>query len=198
MFNTDLYSIMKVLVHVRVSLVPYYVSFPPPLSLLGIILNLGAFLNNHFLPLPLPKSSSGALPLGLRFLDIALTEAETRMECVEDQDRNDDHHTLKHNEQCLILDQRTVPPLSKLYNTVDRADEDADSRECKSDEEKTELHATPEGRAGGIERGFAHAVHTHDGPNGEVGAEEHEDQEGEDLDGETRYHDVIAGFGVLV
>ena len=51
---------------------------------------------------------------------------------------------------------------------------------------------------GGIERGVTHAVRAHDGPDGEVGAEEHEDQEGEDLEGETGDHDVVARFGVLV
>ena len=51
---------------------------------------------------------------------------------------------------------------------------------------------------GGIERGVTHAVRAHDGPDGEVGAKEHEDQEGEDLESQTGDHDMVARFGVLV
>lgn len=120
------------------------------------------------------------------------------MERIENQHRNNNHDTLEHNKQRLVLDQRTVPPFPELDDAVDGADEDADGRQRQRDEKSSELHAPPEGRVGGIERGFAHAVRADNGPDGEVGAEEHEDQEGEDLEGKTGDHDVVARFGVLV
>lgn len=51
------------------------------------------------------------------------------MESIENQHRNNNHDTLEHNEQRLVLDQRAVPPFTELDDAVDGADEDADGRQ---------------------------------------------------------------------
>ena len=49
-----------------------------------------------------------------------------------------------------------------------------------------------------IECGFAHGLLATVGAESEVDAEDHEHGEGEDLEGEAGYHDVVAYFGVFV
>ena len=90
----------------------------------------GPLLNSNIpLRLALPKLPPAAPCLRLRSLDIPFPKAETGMESIENQHRNNNHDTFQHDKQRLVLDQRAVPPFTQLDDAVDRADEDADGRQ---------------------------------------------------------------------
>lgn len=120
------------------------------------------------------------------------------MEKIKDEHSNDNHDTLEYNEQSLVFNQRPIPSFAKLHDTEDGADEDTDGREGERDEKSAEFGTSSKICMRGIERRFTYSVHSHNSPHGEVGAEKHENQEGEDLKSETCHHDVVAGFRVFV
>jgi hypothetical protein len=77
-------------------------------------------------------------------------EAEARMADSQDQDGDDDHHTLENNKLGLIAHEIASPSTSELRNTVDASDEDAHECDEDGETEGTELLVVEElGRLGG-------------------------------------------------
>lgn len=71
-------------------------------------------------------------------------EAESRVEDGEDEDGNDDHHTLEGNELGLVPHELTSPATSKLWNTVCASSENGDVGHDNSAHEATELGVVEE------------------------------------------------------
>src|SRR3569833_630783 len=168
-----------------------YTLFPRPASLIRrqrLILPRGLNFLNH-------------LPTVLRLLapDASetlhhLAEAHGGVEEVEGQGGDDDHDALEADEQVLALHQLAVPAVGELGDAVDAAPEDADGGQGQGGEEAAE-HLGVADAADGlvlVEGGVAEAAVAQDGVDGEVERDGHEDDEGEDLEGEAGDHDVVA------
>lgn len=106
-----------------------------------------------------------------------LLEAESGMEDIQSNTRNDDHNTLKANKQPLMANEIARPTLAKLHNSVHRSPEDADRRQCQSRQEAFELPAPAQRCKDGvlIECSLAHGVEASTSLDGEVDAEGNED-----------------------
>ena len=123
---------------------------------------------------------------------VPFAETPVRVEGVESQDGDDDHDALEHDEQGLVLDQFPLPALRQLDDAVDAADEDAQrghgqgGQEAAEPERAAQLGVVGVEGAGPVRAGVAH------GADGEVGANEHEDAQGEDLKGQPGHHDLVA------
>jgi len=99
-----------------------------------------------------------------------------------------------------MTDQVPLPALSQLCNSVHASPEYADCGEGQSGYEAFEFEGVAKLCVEGIlvEGLFTHGFVTLAGAEGEVGAEDYEDEEGRDLEGETGYHDVVAWYDGLV
>ena len=129
---------------------------------------------------------------------VAFSEAQARMEGVERQDRHHDHHTFQPNEQVLVLDQSTLPALTEFGHTVHGSNEDTHGGEREGDEEGLERPTLPELGVCRVQGLVAHGPHSPESLDGEIGTQEHEDQQGKDLEGQPRNHDVITVVRALV
>ena len=94
----------------------------------------------------------------------------------------------------------SCPPLRQLHNSVHTTPEDANRRKCECGKETLEFPAFAQLDEDGvlIKGALAHGGVALACADGEVDAEEHEDEEGEDLEGESGDHDVVSGGGVFV
>lgn len=120
------------------------------------------------------------------------------MKGIQEEDCHNHHHTFQANEQILVLDESTGPSFAQFCNPIHRTDEDADSSEGKSAQECLEGPALSQLRVSRIQRLVADCSHSPQGLDGEIGAQDHEDQQGKDLEREPSNHDMVTIFGTLV
>ncbi len=120
------------------------------------------------------------------------------MERIQDEHGHDDHGALEPDEEALVPDQGARPALAEFRDAVDGPDEDADGRERERRQEDAELGAASQGRVLGIQRGGAHGLHPSQRLDEEVEAQQLEHEQRDDLEGQSRHHDVIARVGALV
>ena len=120
------------------------------------------------------------------------------MEQIQDQNGHHDHGALEPDEEMLVLDQSSCPALTQFGDAVDRADENAKSRQRQRDQEDPELGAASQRRVFRIQGRIAHRLHPPECLDCEIHTQQLEYEQREDLEGQSRDHDVIAGIGALV
>ena len=120
------------------------------------------------------------------------------MEQIQDQHGHHDHGALEANEKVLVLDQSARPALTQFGDAVDRSDENAKSRQRQRDQEDPELGAASQRRVFRIQGRIAQSVHPPERLDCEIQTQQLEHEQREDLERQSRDHDVIAGIGALV
>ena len=134
----------------------------------------------------------------IAFPEISLPEAESRVENIQRQNTSNNNGTLQTNEVLLRRHQMATPALTQLGNTIHTPREDAQRRKRQRDDKPAELEAGAELRVGGIEgAGGTKLVDAAPGADGEVGAEDDEDEQRRALEAQAGEHDVVAGLRVL-
>lgn len=122
------------------------------------------------------------------------------MEDIQRKARNNNHHALEPNKQPLALNQVARPAFTQFRNSVHASPEYTDGGKCKRTNETLESQASAQRHEDGVlvECVLAHGLVAAACANCEVDAEDHEDEEGEDLECETRYHDIVPQVWVFV
>ena len=92
-------------------------------------------------------------------LHIPFPEAVSWMEKIQDQDGDDNHGPFKPDEEMLVLDQSTRPPLTQFSDPIDRTYKDAESRQRQRDQEDSKLQAASQRRMLRIQGRVAHGPH---------------------------------------
>ena len=152
----------------------------------------------------LPPDVRGALLLLPKeilvlLLHVALPEAVSRMESVQDHHRHNHHRALEADEEALVPDQGAAPALAQLGDAVDGPDEDAKGRQAQRHEEDAELGAGPQRRVRRVQRGAgAQGPHPPQRLDHEVQTQQLEEEQREDLERQPGHHDVVARVGALV
>lgn len=125
-----------------------------------------------------------------------VAEAQAGVEDVEGPDGDGDHDALEADEEVLAGHEVARPAVAELGDAEYAAPEDADGAERERRQEPPE-HARPPDRHRRrvlVQRGRAERPMPPQRVEEEVAAQEHEGEQGEDLEGEARDHDVVA-FG---
>ena len=121
------------------------------------------------------------------------------MESVQDEHGDDDHSPLEADKEALVPYKSARPALAQLGDAVNRSDEDAQGRQRQGDEEGAERGAGPQRGVFRVQGGVAaQCAHPPQRLDEEIETEELEEQEGEDLKGQPRHHDVVARVGASV
>jgi len=143
-------------------------------------------------------AARGSLRTLIAFPEISLPEAESRVENVQRQNTSGNNGALQANEVFLRHHQMATPALAQLRNTIHTPREDAQRRERQRDDKAPKLEAGAELRVSRIEgAGGTELADAAPGADGEVGAEDDEDEQGGALEAEAGEHDVVAGLRVL-
>ena len=120
------------------------------------------------------------------------------MEKIQDQNGHNDHGALKPDEEMLVLDQSSCPALTQFGDAVDRSDENAKSRQRQRNQKDPELGAASQRRVFRIQGRIAQRSHPPERLDCEIHTQQLEHEQREDLERQSRDHDVIAGNGALV
>lgn len=127
------------------------------------------------------------------------SKADRGVKHVKCQDSNNNHHALKRNKQILLPNQRSIPPLRQLRNSIHRSPENANRSQCQCRKKSLER--------GGSSQGDEHGVLVHGGSAElavarvcapcEIEGQADKGEEGHDLEGQARDHDVVAELGIF-
>lgn len=123
-----------------------------------------------------------------------LAKAQARVEDIEGPDGDGDHDALEADEQVLAGHERAGPAVRQLGDAEHAPPEDADGAQRERAQEALEHGGAADGDKGrvlverrGRPEGAPPPLHVQQ----EVPAEQHEDQQREDLEGQPRDHDVV-------
>ena len=146
----------------------------------------------------LVRAARGFLWALIALPEVSFSKTEARVEEVQRQNTGRNNGALQANEVFLRHHQMATPALAQLRNTIHTPREDAQRRKRQRDDKPAELEAGAELRVGGIEgAGGTKLVDAAPGADGEVGAEDDEDEQRRALEAQAGEHDVVAGLRVL-